>query len=99
MWMALALVLSVWAVVWRTEVLLRLFVPDLLAQRAQLIALSEQAVTAAPEREPLPPDLEAIADRETEPWAREQVRAAILDDYAERQDWDEVRAAYFGTDT
>lgn len=94
MWLALALVLGFALLVWRLEVLVRAFLPDILAHRERV----QTANTSTPQREPLPPDLEAIATAETEPWAQEQVRAAILDEYEQRRDWDAVRNAYYGTD-
>ena len=99
MWHALALALCVLVIVWRTEVLIRAFLPEWLAIRAKRVEAEAALVAAKPEREPLPPDLEAIADRETEAWAREQVRAAIQDEYEQHRDWDRVRSAYFGAET
>jgi hypothetical protein len=96
MWSAVALVLSVAIVVWRAEVLLRVFLPGWLAVQEAKVTLERDIRTAKPEREPLPPDLEAIALQETEAWAQEQVRAAIMDAYESTQDWDSVRTQYHG---
>jgi hypothetical protein len=43
----------------------------------------------------LPPDLEAIAMAESEPWARDDVRAALRDRFLERRSWDRVRGDVF----
>lgn len=94
--LAVALVVIVALVVWRVEVLIRAFLPDVLAQRAQAIALDASVRQSSPQRVPLPPDLAALASRETEPWAQEQLRALILDEYEESQDWDRVRANFLG---
>jgi hypothetical protein len=96
MWSAVALVLSVALVVWRAEVLLRVFLPGWLAVQEAKVALERDVRTAKPERETIPVDLEAIALQETEAWAQEQVRAALLDAYESSQDWDSVRTQYHG---
>lgn len=93
MWSALALVTIAALGLWRAEVLVRAFLPrwfDLQTER-----LRTPPATGS-QREPLPPDLEAIALQETEPWAREQVRAALMDVYEQTQDWDAVREQYHG---
>lgn len=96
MWIALSLCLVALATVWRVEVLLRLFVPRWFDVR-EAAAAREHAIRTTPsDRNPLPPDLEAVAARETEGWAREQVRAALQDAYESANDWDTVRAAYLG---
>lgn len=41
---------------------------------------------------PLPRDLAALADMESEPWAREQVADAWRETYAEHRSWDAVRS-------
>lgn len=43
----------------------------------------------------LPVDLEVLALSESEPWARDDVRAALRDRYLERRSWDRVRADLF----
>jgi hypothetical protein len=96
MWGALALVLSVGLVVWRTEAVVRAFLPSWLSLQEQRQAAEQALKSAGPQRDPLPPDLEAIALQETEGWAREQVRAAFMDDYEATQDWDRVRTQHFG---
>lgn len=60
------------------------------------MALDEQVKAAPPKREPLPSDLAGVADMEREPWAREQVRAAIQDEYEALGNWDAVRNSLFG---
>ena len=42
-------------------------------------------------RDPMPSDLVLLAQRESEPWAREQTLAALSDQYDRLQDWDRVR--------
>jgi hypothetical protein len=99
--LALALLACVVVVVWRLEAAVDRYLPTYLAHvtstQARTVALAEAATKPSPPKPPLPGDLEAIANRETEGWAREQVRAAIQDDFEAHQDWDKVRAHYFGT--
>lgn len=99
--LALALVACVGVIVWRLEGVVHRYLPTYLAHvtatQSRTVALQEAATMPTPPKAPLPGDLEAIANRETEPWAREQVRAAIQDDYDAHQDWDKVRSHYFGT--
>lgn len=101
MWIALALIACVALVVWRLEGVVHAYLPSYLAHvtatQARVVAVQEAAAATRPPKEPLPGDLEAIANRETESWAREQVRAAIQDDFEAHQDWDKVRSHYFGT--
>lgn len=92
MWTALALFASVAVVVWRGEAVARAFLPQWFALQSERLA----GRATGSQREPLPPDLEAIALQETEPWAREQVRAALMDAYEQAQDWDRVRDQYHG---
>jgi hypothetical protein len=68
----------------------------LAASAWRYVTLREQAARP-PKREddptpPLPPDLAAFADQESEPWAREQVTDALRETYAEHRTWDAVRA-------
>ena len=96
MWLALALVLSAALAVWRCELLVRAFLPDWIALKREMIAQDTAIRSSGPQREAIPADLEAIALQETEGWAREQVRAAIMDAYEATQDWDSVRTQYYG---
>ncbi len=95
-WLALALFASVGVVVWRLEPLLRSYLDRTAQVSEQRVAIERDVQAAPPKRPMLPPDLEAIADQETQPWAREQLRAAIQDDFELLGDWDNVRAQYFG---
>lgn len=101
MLLLLAVVACVALITWRVEVTVNRYLPTYLAHvtstEARTVALAEAATQPTPPKVPLPGDLEAIANRETEGWAREQVRAAIQDDYEAHQDWDKVRSHYFGT--
>lgn len=91
-WLGLFGFASLALIVWRAEKV----VGVVLAQRASDLALKAEVVKPPAQKPPLPPDLELIAQDETEPWAREQVRAAIQDLYEVRGDWDAVRNAYLG---
>lgn len=99
-WMALGLVVCVALILWRVEVALGTLVLPYLDRRvervAQEAALVETLRAAAPVGQPVPHDLDVIANRETEAWARDAVRAVLLDEYAEVLDWDVVRDRHFG---
>ena len=91
-WLALALLSSVALVVWRVEALARTHLAATTALKERELAHRD----APPKRELLPPDLAALADQEQVAWAREQVRAAIQDEYEARGDWDAVRTHLYG---
>lgn len=56
-----------------------------------LIAPILQAQHPKPsQQEPIPGHLLALAGRESEPWAREQVLQTIREHYDELRDWDRV---------
>lgn len=97
-WLALALVAVVALVLWHVEEVLAPLADRALTAWERRVALAEQTAAPPPKREPLPPDLEAIAARETEAWAREQVRSAFQDEYEQTQDWDTVRSRTLGAD-
>lgn len=94
-WLALALFGSVVVLVLRAEKVALEVMERMQTVQVRRLELEEKLKSTPPRKEPLPPDLESIAERETEPWAREQVRAAIQDDYEAHGDWDEVRKLYF----
>lgn len=101
-WVALVLVavacvpVPLCFIAWRAERMARDYMERRLTLDEKRLA-GEQSVTASPDaRPPLPADLAAIADRESEPWARDQVRAVIQDEYESRGDWDDVRNAFLG---
>lgn len=96
MWMALAVFGAVAVCVWRAEALVRVFLPQWFALQAERAQADAALAKTGSEREPLPADLEGIVLQETEPWAREQVRAALMDVYEQTQDWDRVRNQYYG---
>lgn len=96
LWLALALVACTALVLWRAERVVLAYFAHAEARDQRRVALDE-ARTKAPDRKaPMPPELAAIAEQEREPWAREQVRAAIQDQYEEYGDWDAVRNSLFG---
>ena len=62
---------------------------------ARTLALKEaDAIRAAtlPDKVRVPADLMALADAESEPWAKEQLRTQLRDAYEESGDWNTVRA-------
>lgn len=95
-WLAAALVACVALVLWRLEAFARLYLQHQSQQAERKMRLEEQVKAAPPKKEPLPGDLAMLADQEREPWAREQVRAAIQDEYEALGDWDAVRNSFFG---
>lgn len=59
------------------------------------LALKEaEALRAAtlPDKVRVPADLMALADAESEPWAKEQLRTQLRDAYEDSGDWNLVRA-------
>jgi hypothetical protein len=82
---ALALFASVAVIVWRLERTVRDLLPLWLASHTP-------ATPLPPKSEPIPNDLDELALRESEPWAREQMRASLRDSYTEHGDWDAVRS-------
>lgn len=79
--------LTVLALAWRAE----RFVDRLVAIRER--APQPQPPQAA-EAVPIPADLESVADRWTDQWARDQVRVSMREKFAEYGDWNTVRRAY-----
>jgi hypothetical protein len=79
--------LSVVWLAWRAE---------LLASR--LVAIRERVpqpqAPQAPEAVAIPPDLESVAERWGDQWARDQARASMRERFAEYGDWNPVRRAY-----
>lgn len=55
------------------------------------LQLEEKRAAAALEPEELPVDLQMRVNRETEVWAREQVRAVITELFVRHKDWAAVR--------
>lgn len=53
------------------------------------------AKPAAPE--PMPVDLVLFSNKESEAWARDAARAAILEAYEETRDWNAVRQRVLGS--
>lgn len=64
-----------------------------LAIRERQLALEEQRLAANLEPEEVPADLRLRYEQETEPWAREQLRALIRELHAQFKSWDGVRTA------
>lgn len=64
-----------------------------LAIRERQIALEERRVAATLEPEEVPVDLRLRYERETEPWARDQMRALIRELFDQFKTWDGVRMA------
>lgn len=93
---AAALVACCGMVLFTVERIVRVVLQHQQAIAERRMALDEQVKAAPPKREPLPGDLAGLADLEREPWAREQVRAAIQDEYEALGDWDAVRNSLFG---
>lgn len=91
-----ALILCCGMMLYSLERVVRVVLAHHEALHTRRIALDEQVKAAPPKREPLPADLAMLADQEREPWAREQVRAAIQDEYEALGDWDAVRNSFFG---
>jgi hypothetical protein len=56
--------------------------------------LQPQAPQPQPEQVSIPPDLESVADRWEDQWARDQVRASMREKFAEYGNWNTVRRAY-----
>lgn len=69
---------------WRVEPLLQ-----------RLLALREAEAaraSAMPDKIRVPDDLMQLADAESEPWAKEQLRSSLREAYDELGDWDLVRS-------
>lgn len=56
------------------------------------LQLEERRAASTLEPEELPVDLQMRVNRETEVWAREQVRAVVAELYARHKDWSAVRS-------
>lgn len=82
--------------VWRAEHVITAVLQHQQARDDRRMQLEEQVKLAPPKKAALPPDLAILADQENEPWAREQVRAAIQDEYEATGDWDDVRNRLLG---
>lgn len=82
--------------VWRAEHVVAAVLQHQRERDDRRMKLDEAVKAAPPKKEPLPPDLLMIADQYSEPWAREQVRAAIQDQYEDAGDWDAVRNRIHG---
>lgn len=95
-WIALALVVCTGMGLYFVERIARLFLEHQQTRDDRRMQLEEQVKLAPPKKAVLPPDLAMIADQENEPWARDQVRAAIQDEYEATGDWDDVRNRLLG---
>lgn len=82
------LVLAVLLIVgWRAERVVR----EKLALEARKVALQEAAASQQPKvSAEIPPGLLAIAESETEPWARDHVTRRMRELYVELRDWNRV---------
>jgi hypothetical protein len=64
-----------------------------LAGRALAVIEARDARAAqTPEKVRVPADLMALADGESEPWAKEQLRTSLREAYEELGNWNDVRA-------
>lgn len=91
-----ALVACFGLLVWRAEHVVVAVLQHQRERDDRRMKLEEDVKLAPPKKEPLPADIAMLADQEREPWAREQVRAAIQDEYEQLGDWDAVRNSLFG---
>lgn len=85
---------------WRAELLMRermrivrAQMEHAMAMRERELALEEARRAASLEPEDVPVDLRLRYERETEPWAREQMRALIRELHGQCKNWDGVRQA------
>lgn len=79
-WLCVAVAL----VLWRGEILLRLY-----WTRQDALLKGD-----TPEKVEMPQDLLHLAQRESAPWAREQTLEAMQEKYRLTGDWNQVRTAY-----
>lgn len=93
---AVAAVACFGLLVWRAEHVVTAVLEHQRQRDDRRMQLDEAVKLAPPRKEPLPADIAMLADQEREPWAREQVRAAIQDEYEALGDWDAVRNSLFG---
>jgi hypothetical protein len=62
------------------------------ALESRRLMLEERRSAASLEPEQLPADLQMRVERETEVWAREQLRALLVELYGRHQNWSAVRS-------
>lgn len=60
--------------------------------RSREIAIQERVHRETIDDEPMPPDLFALSQRESEPWAQDDMLKTMRDIYRETRDWNVVRA-------
>ena len=77
--------------VWRTERTVLAIAERWLSSREKSVDADVTLKSVGKLVPPIPQDLQALAHRESEPWAIEQVEASLRDCYAEHGDWDMVR--------
>jgi hypothetical protein len=70
-----------------------------LALEERRLAMEEKRLAANLEPEEIPADLQMRFTRETEPWAREQVKGLIQELFGRHKSWDAVRAELQRLDT
>ena len=88
---AIAVCLLIGFLAWRVERLVRPLVQKKAAALEAQTAIEERRGAAPPAPDPMPGDLLALADKESEPWAREQTLKALRESYEATGDWGQVK--------